>query len=271
MNKPIIYAAIILLVTFGRLDAQIQFEQSFNYSGTFAQLENAGQKFFLMDLAARHCRIYNADYSLWKTVQLNVPNSQTLSDVRYVSQHLFNSDDQVEMVIIYYKYIATSSSYYYLYTTDVVNENGNVLLSVSGSSWAEVLPDASQGSKLLTWVYDYSTWPYAVQTRIYKIPGILMHIPDTETKSDDPLIGRVSVYPNPTNGDVTFKMEDGLLRNEAWLVISDESGKLCSKTILRAGSVEQNLNLVHLNPGTYYYEVISPWYRSKASRFIKIE
>ena len=66
-------------------------------------------------------------------------------------------------------------------------------------------------------------------------------------------------------------MENGALRNEAWLEIRDETGKLCSKTLLQAGSVEKNLNLVNLSPGTYLYEVISPYYRSKASLFIKTE
>ena len=81
MKYFLIATVILCLVAFGPLSGQIQFEQSFDYSGSIVQLEDAGQKFMLMDVTAEQCRLYNSDYTLWKTVQFSVPNNQYLSDI----------------------------------------------------------------------------------------------------------------------------------------------------------------------------------------------
>lgn len=270
MKKQIFLLLIAFLSWGAGLQAQIQFEKSFPHSGTFADLELDGQKFFVMDVASEQCRFYNLDYSLWKTVQFNVPDNQYLSDAKFLSQHLFNSDDLVEMAIVYYKYVETSTSYYYIYTTEIVNENGSVLLSVPGSSWVDVVRSALEGSRVLFYVYDYSVFPYTVQTQVYSIPGRLTGLEEPGSRVDE-AENEALIFPNPIVGPATLKIQNGGLQQQARLLIRDEQGRLYSETLIRPGTVEQELNLAPLQPGTYIYEVISPFYRSKPSRFVKLK
>lgn len=249
--------------------SQIQFEHSFNYSTSVTTLENEGKKIFLMDVDGEQCRLYNSDYSLWKTVNINIPNNRWLADIKYVSQHVFNSDDLLEMLIIYYQYVEVGSSYYYIYTAEVINENGSVLLSVPGGAYVDMIPTSDQGSKLFVYVYDYSGFPFSVETKIYGVPGVPLGI--IENPDDLDTKGKLfSAYPNPTNGDIKIRMNNGVFTPDAWLIIRDEAGIVRSRTMLQQGSAEQCLKLVDLPSGIYIYEVVTPYYRSKPAQFVRL-
>jgi len=110
--KRIILPVMILIASLG-LKGQITLEQSYAVSGTLTQLENDGYKYFFMDVVNSQCRLYNLDHSLWKTIDLSVPEGYWLYEIAYVSQKLFDTDDLIELSYICYYYNETVQYYTY--------------------------------------------------------------------------------------------------------------------------------------------------------------
>ncbi len=261
---------LFIMVSVFPAKSQIQFEHSYNHSATTTQLEVDGQKIFLMNVLGEQCEIYNMDYSHWKTIKFNIPNDRYLTDVKFVSQHVFNSDDLLEVLIIYYQYVEVGNSYYYIYTSQVINENGTVLISEPGGAYADLKKMEDSGSKLFLYIYDYSSFPYSVETKVYGVPGILLGKPEIDISDVNSPNESFTFYPNPTSGEVSIRTDQSVFSRDAWLIIRDESGSLKSRTMLKQGSTEDNLNLLELPSGIYFYEVITPHYRSKPASFVKL-
>lgn len=271
MKKFIFLSTVLLLMTFSyKVNSQILYENGFNYSATLTQLEQAGTKYYLMDVPDEQCRLYNPDFSLWKTANFNIPNGQWLTGIQNVTQHLFNTDDLVEFLIIYYDYIETNNSYYYIYTTEVVNENGYVLLSIPGGSYAEVKSLTPDESKLFVYVYDYSTFPYSVETRIYGIPGMQTGIvePEIWPYSEGKSKAESIIYPNPSDGTLKLRMKALPYPESAWLMVRDTNGSLVRSLQINTGFSDQALPDMSLNNGVYFYNIESQNYHSKPKKLV---
>ncbi len=244
--------------------AQIALDKTFPYSGTITQLEQEGAKFYLMDVPAQECRIYNMDYSLFKTIKLNVPNDRYLYDIQFVTQNLFDSDDGIELLYVYSQYVQTATSYYYIYTTRIADENGSVLLDVPGGSWSGIKNTGSSGSKLMIWVTDYSVYPYPVETRIYSLPGQVMST-DTDAATDE-AAGRL--YPNPTTGPVQAPPVAFDRHEKAEWIILDSAGKLIARMPAGETGKPVDLKSMGLVAGIYYIRMESKNYQTKFQQIV---
>jgi hypothetical protein len=128
MKPLVLIMAIMAQSVF--LAGQITLESTYNHSGTFTNLAQSGYKFYVMDVVANQCRIYNVNHTIWKTINLPVPTDNYLYDIRYISENLFTTDNSLCLAYIYYSYNTTNQ--YYTYTTKVIRENGTELLSIPG-------------------------------------------------------------------------------------------------------------------------------------------
>jgi hypothetical protein len=245
---------------------QVQLLTSFNYSGNYVKLEKEGYKFYLMDVTAEQCRIYNSDFSLWKTVQLNIPNNRYLTDIQFLSQNLFDTDDGIELLYVYYQYVQTSTSYYYIYTTCVIDDNGTVILEVPGGSWTEVKNMDEDGARLLIYVYDYSAYPYTVKTQVYKVPGKYTGIP--ESGFENPEDSNLRVYPNPTTDRIHFNSPKKMIREQAWLTILDAGANVILRQPVQESQGTLDLKSLGLPAGTYYVRVETSKLQTKFQKVI---
>jgi len=227
------------------LRAQIQFESSYNHSGTYTQLAVSGYKFYLMDVSLNQCRIYNTDHSLWKTISLEVPVNQYLYDIKYLSEGLFTADQQLCLVYTYYAYDETNL--FYTYTTRVVRENGSILLEIPGCQYYYVNDLGAEGTKLVTYSYDYSIFPYTIQTAVYHLPGSLNtgikpdHV--TEAFTHHP-------FPNPADEYLLIPQEvfDG---RPIQVVLKDVQGKTVAERRVSSSDVPLKVSLNGLASGPY--------------------
>jgi len=241
--------------------AQIQLEYSTNHSGTWTELESDGSVFYIMDVGSEKCSIYNPDYQLWKTINFNIPNKHWLTDIQFVSQHLFDNDDEVEMLIVFYEYIKTSSSYYYNYTTQVVNENGTVLLNVPLGSYSLIYNTNDAGSKLMVYETDYSTYPYPVTTHAYSIPGTWLGTGNGNLLNAK--AGRMKAWPNPNNGVFNLNYSIPGQPRESWFLMYDLEGNEVIREPLRPEGDNLQFNRPDLASGQYVYRIVTPNYQSK--------
>lgn len=261
MKKILIVIAAFLL-TFNFATAQINLEADYEHSGAFTQLTNSGYKFFVMDVTANQCRIYNTDYSLWKTINLEVPSGHYLYDVKYVSENLFTDDNSVSLIYIYYYYDEVYQ--YYTYTLKIVNEDGSVMRTVEGAQYCYVNNIGDAGTKLTVYAYDYSFFPYSILTIIYDLPGELL---SSEESIENPF-DMQNAFPNPSTdfSIIPYKLPEGT--NEGEIQLMDMNGKLIQTFRVDHQFNQLRINTAQYPKGAYLYKLMAGEYSSSAKKLI---
>ena len=246
------------------LMAQPVFEKTYSESANICYLESKGQVYFSMDVINKQCLLYNMDHSLYKSISLPTPEGYYLADIQYVSENLFNSDELVELVYIYSKYVPTTGSYYYAFETKLINENGTVLETFPGAGLTSVIETIENGKKFLVYEYNYSVIPYRTYTHVYSLP-------ESSTKSSEyfgtaPALGHP--YPNPANYQVHIPVELPADMSSAQLVLYNLNGqKVLSYPV--SDSEEHILLTTRLmDPGTYLYSFQSDGWHSESKKVV---
>ncbi len=256
---------IVSLMMVGiNLLAQPVFEMTYTESANICYLESKGQVYFTMDVINKQCLIYTMDHSFYKSIDLPTPEGYYLSDIQYVSENLFNSDDLVELVYIYSKYVPTTGSYYYTFETKLINENGTVLETFPGAGLTSVIETIENGKIFLVYEYNYSVIPYRTYTHVYSLPA-------SETKSAE--FSRITPalanpYPNPANHQVLIPVELPSDISSAQLVFYNLNGqKILSYPV--SGSDEHILLPTRqMDPGTYLYSLQTDGWHSGSKKVV---
>jgi hypothetical protein len=256
MKQYVLILAIIAQSLF--LAGQITLENTYNHSGTFTNLAQSGYKFYVMDVAANQCRISNTNHTLWKTINLTVPADNYLYDIRYISENLFTTDNNLCLAYIYYNYNAAGQ--YYTYTAKVIRENGTELLSIPGCQYLYAHSVGTAGTKLVAYSYNYSVSPYTIQTLVYNLPGQLVSGSNGAALNEET---SMHAFPNPANDFITiyYELPDGV--SNAEMLIHDIDGNVVRKFDIAHQSDNMIISTVSFPKGFYLYAINS------GSRFIK--
>ena len=121
MKRTLLFLILLSsLLSFG----QFQLEQTYYYTRGVQRivLENSGEKYFYVDYQTGTIQLFNADHTLWKTINITLPLDNYSFYVFNISETLINPDGNLE--IIYGTYSAPG-----LRRSIIVNEQGTVLLS----------------------------------------------------------------------------------------------------------------------------------------------
>lgn len=254
----------IFVVFFIQSSAQITEEHTYTgVSAAYIHLPAAGYKYYVMDVANSQCRMYNSDHSLWKTINLSIPANYYLCDVQYVTEDLFNTDNTIEMLYVSYNYNTTLA--YYTYDTRIVNEHGTILYSMPGAGYTYIYP-AESGSKLFVWVYDFSMAPYALNTKVYSIPGKL-----NTTVTGVPGNLKVSqsfAYPNPATSEVTIPYSLPSNVKQAELKLYSMNGALVKSFIVDHTFNSLTMKTSELPAGMYVYRIESDTFKSEPYKLV---
>lgn len=245
MKKAMLLFVLMTIMVTSR--AQIYLENTYPASTGLTNLAVSGYKYFLMDIANNQCVLYNMDHSVWKTINLSVPDGMYLYDVNNVSETLFNTDNKVELAYIYYAY--DSALLYYTYYTRVVAEDGTELFSIPGCSYLQVKSSGSSGTKLLAYVYDYSIVNWTINTLVYSIPG---HLP-IGGMSETGGVYLNGAFPNPASSMVTipYKLPDGT--NNAEIRLLNAAGQVIKRYTVDRTFHELVIQTADLPKGAYVY------------------
>jgi len=222
---------------------QIQLDHSYTYSGSLAEIDSGEYKFYILDVPGEQCRIYNEDHSLYKTIDLPVPDGYYLDAIKFLSRKTFNTNEEIELLYIYYKVDVIESQTIYTYGLKVLSESGSVLLSLADGGYAELLK-GSEGYKLLTYQYIFKDYYYLVYTNVYSLGGDLKasgYFPDAGMK----------VYPNPAEDNIHIELDPAARYKKAQIMISDISGRQMIKYAVPTGSTDLNIGTGNLPSGSY--------------------
>jgi hypothetical protein len=231
--------------------AQPVYEHTFSESATIAYLEHLGEVYYSMDVINKQCLIYDMEHTLLKSIALPIPEGFYLADIQYVSENLFNEDNLVELVYIYSKYVPTTLSYYYTFEAQLINENGDVQLTLPGVGFTEVIQTSSQELKFLAYEYNYSVIPYLTKTLVYSLPG-------GSTKATSGVLAPArlgNAYPNPASQLVHIPVHLPEGSGPGTLVITDLQGRDVWNYPVTGSNGQVVFPGGNLSPGTYLYHI----------------
>jgi len=246
MQKTATFLFSILLST--AATAQVTLEKKYDYSTAVVEFETQGYKYFLMDVPKGECRIYNLDHSLFKTVNCNVPAGFYLYDIKFLSENLFDSDSEIELLCTFYRYDATLQ--YYEYDSKIIDENGSQLIFIDGSLYNYINKTGENKYKLFSYCYDFSVWPEKIWTNIFNLPG--KPVVNLQGVTEMPEIN-MNAFPNPAEGKVkmAYTLPEGV--SEGNLLLYDNTGKLAARYIVDNHTDHLLLDVSGYQSGVYHY------------------
>lgn len=267
MKKRYIIFTLSGLLILMNLKAQISIDNAYGGLARSANLEVKGSIYYSIDPVNNKCILYNSDHSLWKTIDIEVPLNNSIYDIQYVSQHLFNGDELIEMTVEFYEYKVDQNSVgYYEFTTKVIGEDGSELLVVAGGAYPTVFKIDSDAAKLAIYLYDYSLSLYALGTNIYSIPGVPSGQQEKERNGLLQYLGEP--YPNPVNSHVMIPFTLPPDLKFAYLVVTDINGKEITQVRIDQNTGKLRLDVNSFPAGTYFYRIRSGSFRTDTETFI---
>lgn len=238
----------LFLALFTALTAQVTLDKKYDYSTSVVNLETLGYKYFLMDVPAGQCRLYNTDHSLYKTISCNVPGGFYLSDIKFLSEKLFDTDSGIELLCTYYKY--NSALAYYEYDSRIINDDGSQITFIDGGLYNYINKTDENTYKLFSYCYDYSVSPEKVWTNIYSLPGTVVSAQLLNEKSPDILL---NAFPNPASNSikVAYTLPENV--NQGTLHLIDNSGRQVEQFIVDKHTDHLELDVSRFQSGVYVY------------------
>lgn len=245
--KTKLLTTILLLAAF-TLQAQVTLDKKYDYSTSVVKLETLGYKYFLMDVPAGQCRIYNLDHSLFKAVNCNVPSGSYLFDIKFLSEKTFDTDAGIELLCTFYKYY--SSLDYYEYDSKIINDDGSQITFIDGSLYNYMNKTGDNTYKLFSYCYDFSVFPEKVWTNIYSLPG--SPVVSAALNPNNPGV-LLDAFPNPANQalKVAYILPENI--NQATLHLIDNSGRQVEQFIVDNHTDHLMLDVTGFQSGVYHY------------------
>lgn len=245
-----IFFLLVLFMSSHICYGQVNLEASLDKAVYSVQLDGLGEMYYGIDYQLNTCTIYRDDYTTYKSIAIDVPDNQTLYEVAYVSTRLFNNDDQVELLVVFYEYRSTSdTSGYLVYTTKVVNEVGVTFLNLPNGGYSTVYNQENDLSKLLCFVYDFSVSPYSVFTNVYSIPGKWNGVKEESPNSN------ANPFPNPAHGFINIPIPDDFKGQSSELYWLDFTGKVIKHQFLSTDQSAVTVGTERLPAGISYYYI----------------
>jgi hypothetical protein len=263
--KALLLPALLIAST---ASAQIVLEHTYQNSGFYTThhdqvfvwpFEASGVKYVQIDRTERSITLYHLDHTFYKEISYaGAPiNELSAPAIMYLSEHLFDQDDDVE-----YLYYASLPHPF----TAVYDEDGTALLTADSSSiyvfntlHAQQYPimNTPSGARLVV-----SHEP-SMSARVYRLPGTLACFEcdgslSTEMWENTNGMGPdvyFNLFPNPSNEQVTVSYDLPPGTAKADLVITDERGAEIMRQLVFNTAEQTVINTAGLSAGTYFYHL----------------
>ena len=267
-NTFLIIAALFICLG---AKAQITLDHTFspansNTSGQVILFSSNGTKILMSDTGVNQIKLYNTDYSLWKTINLSNYPGYKLYNVYAISDNLFNSDNLVELVAAY---TSTTAPYY---KAEVINESGTVLQSLGTSYYAQV-HDVNGNYKLFAYTINIST-PNYYSYSVYSLPGTMpcgqcgtLGVERTGTENRESLSPPA---PNPNSGNAVINYQLPVGVEQGTITIYNANGQ--SVKTYQVGNNFQSIDVssANLPSGVYYYNLTGAGITPMSNKMIVI-
>lgn len=247
--RTLIIAALLLTTLICK--SQINLEHTFNYDQRevyFFNTENSSY-FAMFDQQNNQLKIFNQDYSLYKSVNIDIPTGKVPETFLFFSSKIFNSDDKIEFLVSWFD----SEDVAVNYTLLLYNEDG-VLIKDFGFMFGLPTIYKTTNNQLKLSIgretKNNSTNPASLNesTDVYSLPGTL--------SSNVSLFGndqKLFAFPNPAKSSINlpYKIEQN---KNAVMSIFNINGQLIEKKLVDYQFDKIILDISTYSSGTYIYE-----------------
>ena len=237
--------------------SQISLEKTYDGSAGLSQIKENVFRYYNYDTITNQCIIYNESHDQLYGIDLGLSSTQYLSTITYVSENLFDLDDQLELLFTFSEWEEIDTVWYLSYHSKVVNQAGELLLDMPGAQY-NTITNTNTGSSLLAWIYDFSISSYPIETLVYHLPGDYSDIVE-KIEGENTL-----AWPNPCTQSIYLPINE---RTEV-IKIYNEQGLLIDELQSSNNSSEIKYQVNHLSSGVYFYQTISDKYQGKMNKFI---
>lgn len=249
----LIWAMLGIVIT---TQAQLSFEHTYNHTYVISgcDLDDDGFKYVAYDTIANDIKVYNLNHSLWKTVSINLPDSAKFSgQLQWVSKKLFNSDNNIEFSLTYYRAINGRL----IYGTRIYNEQGHILHSLDNVNYTSLLNMGGQ-YKLIANKQDGYT------KDVYGLPGTYNNgsLDMKPTTNEQP-----GLFPNPVHTVAKLSYSLPANAHSGQINIYNAAGILVRKMPIGRAFDHILISRDDLPAGNYIYEITAHNYRSPSSKF----
>jgi hypothetical protein len=275
MRKTILLLCLILPL--GGLYAQIVLEHAFDDQSSIdiqiVKLENSGQKTCVvnaLDSVTYQCTLYNLDYSVYKTVDMDLSPLITLGNfntpglvINYISENTFDADNDIDLLCQFY-YFSNSDELYaqvlifnengtVQFATDIENTNAVFLnSSIPNGSLHPSLTNTDAGTKMILNSQNINNGEYSFD--VYSLPGAV----STNLKSAGAESGNfLNAFPVPASDYVNmdYKLEGDQSSGE--IQVLDQQGKTVQKIRIDKNQGQLRIPVNNYRNGLYFYKLIS--------------
>jgi hypothetical protein len=254
MKKTLLY--LFLTINFvgisQTLEKSYQCEGINNNPKNFAFLTENGLNYSTLYTGNKYISIYNENHSFVKNISLNVPQGFDLEQLYFVTDKLFNSDSEIE-ILLGSKSQTSLERKMLLY-----NENGDIIFDFGNKFKADIFKGKSNNFKLMASITGNNGANPTVSYDIYALDGTLSVIQE-EFLSKQKIIS----FPNPSSN--TINITNPLKNKEKEKIeVYDMNGrKVLEKEIIGDGA-NIELNISNLSTGIYNYRI-----RDYENKFVK--
>lgn len=135
------------------------------------QLENSGEKYYLLDKVAHAAKVYNPDHTLWKSIDLvGPPDWNNVSSYLMLTETELNGDSLLKVGFNYRYYTPISTNYVGV----IVNENGVEIITIPRCNYMYLSVIDGLATKLIASTY-YIGWDgSSTTTMIYSTPSLIL-------------------------------------------------------------------------------------------------
>lgn len=223
-------------------------------------LENSGEKYYLLDKVNGQAKVYNQNHSLWKTISLPKPLAASYSGINIVSESQINPDALLEIGYTYYSVTGSSSAY----EGRLVNENNTVLFSIPQA--AEMYVSVLEGceNKLIATIRNDSG-SVTNSSNVYQLPTFVLE------NSYESIVSRVKLENsgekyytsvNPLNGFAKIYNENHTPWKTIFLETPDDFYRITTVNFISETVINQD-PLIELSYSCESYHYLYPEYQSR--------
>jgi hypothetical protein len=275
MKKTILLFCLILPL--GGLYAQIDLEHSFDDQTSMdiqiIKLENSGQKTCIvnaLDSVTYQCIFYNLDYSVYKTVNMDLSPLITLGNfnspgllIYYISENTFDADNDIDLLCQFYYFSNNDELYAQVlvfnengsvqFATDIENTNAVFLNStIANGSIVPSLINTDEGTKMILSVQNVNDGKYSFD--VYSLPGTV----STSLKSTDAgLDNYLNAFPVPASDFVNMDYKLAGDQSSGEIQVIDQQGKTVQKFRIDKNQGQLRMPVNNYRNGLYFYRLIS--------------
>lgn len=243
---------ILFLATLTTGYSQITLDHAFNLSTSlhYFSSDSHGLMYYEeeIDTTTNSFKIYNSDYSIYKTVTLPRPIG-AYGAIYLCSEKLFNTDNLLEFICVYILKNGNVQFIAYNENAIQIKDFGNTYNSPN----SPLIITHNSTSKLLFNYYKNDKHVY----EIYSLPGNFpSQVSETKTSSIK------SAYPNPSNTSISIPYS--IDSESTSLKIYDLNGTEVENKSITSSNNKVDIDIRNYKTGIYIYE-----YNGNTGRFIK--